>query len=143
KNKVMENALTVKLTDTQKNELIRYYTDKIKEMEAMIHEYQGLLSQLTGEEPKRLTPFTFTVKTADQVNSEYKKNWSWSAKIRYVLRKQGHCLTSREIVYKIMDLEPELTDDIINSVSGSISSKISKNVVFGRYKPYEGSENYI
>lgn len=143
----MENALVVKLSTTQRAELVDYYTNKINELQSLIVEYKDLLNQLSeqpGQSPiesQYLEPERKTVKIPNSL--DYRKSWSWSAKIRYVLRNHGSCLTSRQIVEKLQELEPELDDKAINNVSGSISSKISKNIVFNRYKPYEGSENYI
>jgi hypothetical protein len=75
---------------------------------------------------------------------QYRENWNWTLKIKYVLKITGHCLTTREIINKIIELEPVLkSEGIINSVSGTISSKSSKKIIFNRYQAYQGSEYYV
>src|SRR5690554_5638953 len=104
----MENALLVKLSNVQRSELISYYTGKIADMNTLIAEYQDLLDQLKGNGDRPINDSSFNVVQDDlPPAADYRKNWSWSAKIRYVLRLQGHCLTSREIVEKIEELEPD------------------------------------
>ncbi|WP_139307996.1 hypothetical protein [Pontibacter flavimaris] len=160
----MEDALIVKLNESQRNELVSYYRGKLNELESQANNYRDLLRQLTspsGESnyvesnhapiakpiyvpaPSQASVFTDNPEHSAAIK-DYKQTWSWSMKIKYVIASNGRCLTSREIVDQLSLFDTSLTKvaDPMSSVSGSISAKISKGVIFDRYRPYDGAEYY-
>lgn len=137
----MANKIT--LTDSQKEELIEVYRDKIKRLDAQKREYIELIGQLSGEQtkPARNQLFLTNLDTANP--SAYNPDWSWSKKAYYILSTAKTCLTVREIFEKIAVLEPSLKEnekaarDNYQYISSTISTKVANGKMFGRYQAPE------
>ena len=136
----------IKLSDEQKNILIKTYQSRLSELEKERAEILALLQQIQSSTQEQLTSDESSAIINSTASREsYKERWNWTQKVKFVLKQVGHCLTTRDILDYIMELEPTLenANSAINSVSGTISGKALKGIVFKRYQPYEGSENYV
>lgn len=106
-------------------EQILFLTDELKANEE-------LLKQLSSEAfPDIARPHTIyggknIVTEEKPIIAEYSKNWTWEAKIKYVINEADRALTTAEIVKRIMEIEPYLRDrsKIVASVSATLSIKV-------------------
>lgn len=65
--------------------------------------------------------------------AEYNKSWTWEAKMKYILKESGRPMGTADVVKRIMEIEPYLTDRaaLVGSVSAtfSIKSKPGKSFI--------------
>lgn len=138
-------STVLKLSDAQRQSLITLHKNRLSQIEKEKLEILDLLKQIDPENAdwKNVDAKPFTI--AGGSSETYRVRWNWTQKVKYILKEVGHCLTTRDILDRICDIEPEVRNQhsAINSVSGTISGKSLKGIVFKRYQPYEGSENYV
>lgn len=77
----------------------------------------------------------------------YKIDWSNIKKSRFILEKNQRCLSVRDLVNRIKELESRTNDDdydkqLMGTMSSTLSTKANNSIIFRRYKPYDGSEWY-
>ncbi len=77
----------------------------------------------------------------------YDESWSWTEKARFILKGINKCLTAKEIIKIIassyqteLALSDENFQNAFRSLSGTLSTKITNKIVFGRYKPNDGGD---
>lgn len=85
--------------------------------------------------------------TGNKASASYNPKWPNAIKSKYVIGDFKRCVTIREVVNRIKELEPDYNNaegdrTLMNGLSGLISVKARKGILFNRYKPYEGSEWY-
>jgi hypothetical protein len=119
-------------TEEERQDLIRQNLKKLEDLNAEVKRTESVLAKL-GVPQKTSAP-------ADA--SDYRSNWSWTLKIKYALKKTKRCLTSREIVEVLEGIDKDLGEGAINSVSGTLSTKATKKIIFDRYQPYEGADYF-
>lgn len=126
-------AIKLNLNDAQKEQLVEFYRSEIKKIDQQKREYIDLINQITGDQvraAKNQLPL---------INSEpksYSADWSWSLKAHYILSKENQFLTAREILDKIIVLEPSLKEkerDNYRYLSSTISAKVAEKKTFGRH----------
>ncbi|WP_276370315.1 hypothetical protein [Chryseolinea sp. H1M3-3] len=136
------DELKLILPKGQRSELMDFYLNKQRDLEIKLREVKGIIAQL---QEAVVTPadnqlsITHSTKVSNPV---YRENWSWSQKIKYVIEDAGRCLTTRQIIDRLRNFEP-LIGNPINSVSGTISGKISNSIMFNRYHDLDSSEFFI
>ncbi len=135
----MEDSITnIPVTDEEKKELGEFYLSKLNTARSQIRKYEIMLDKLGIPYQEERIP------AQENPNvGKYRTAWNWARKVKYVLEMTGKCMTTREIIEEIKELEPSLTEDPMASVSGTISGKVRLGVMFNRYRPYEGSEQYV
>jgi hypothetical protein len=132
--------ITVKLSPEQRNELTKFYTDKINDLQKQVSEARELLQKLNGDS-------LYRTKLVSEKNVEIQlpKNyhlWSVAQKIKYVLNQTNYCLTARQIVDSLKQFELDDKSTFYGTVSGTISNKINKKILFNRYREIEGGDFY-
>lgn len=126
------------LTEDEKRDIIETYKTKLLNLQQEISRVKGVLEKL-GYDPGIQATSLFT-----STDKEYRTSWSWTLKIKYALQKLNQTVTTRDIIAKILELEPSLKQkDIINSISSTISTKATKGIIFKRYQPYPGSDYFV
>lgn len=142
----MDSAFHLKLSDSQRNDLVDYYKSKIELAMLQIADYTDLLEQLGGTPPsintsRFLAPSNSTnavnapdssVLEKSPITKVFKQSWSWSLKIKFILEITGHCLTTREIVNELVKIDNSL-DNPLKSISSTISVKVGEGIMFDRY----------
>ncbi len=55
----------------------------------------------------------------------FNKDWTWEAKIRFILKEKGEAMSTADVVKRLMEIEPYLTDrsSLISSISATFSIK--------------------
>lgn len=136
-------VISLNVTEDERPELVEFYKARLDKLESEVLKAQKILQTLGYEGPFRLVEAsTSNEKTSDR--DQYRWNWSWTLKIKFVLQTAGKCLTTREIIEGIVKNEPELKrSSIVNSVSGTISAKVTKGILFKRYQDYPGGDYYV
>lgn len=130
--------LTLEIGIDHKDELVKYFKEKISYYEKQINEAKDAIRQLNRDISKNDTADFFR----QPVNEEsYDAEWSWIKKIRYALKENGKCLKSGQIIHFVKQFEPN-NNKISGAVSGTIKVKIDAGVDINRYKT-EGGEYYV
>lgn len=129
------------LTDDERKDIIETYKNKLANLQQEIAKVKAVLEKFGVTTPTNTPLFS---NTTTERKDEYRVNWNWTLKIKYVLQKLGRCVLTREVIDKIMELEPGLKKtEILNSISSTISTKASKGIIFKRYQPYAGSDYFV
>lgn len=128
------------LTDDEKNDIIETYRNKLASLQQEIGRVKAVLEKFGVTVPTNTPLFN----TGNERKDDYRVNWNWTLKIKYVLQKLNRCVLTREIIEKVLEFEPALKrEEIINSISSTISTKASKGIIFKRYQPYDGSDYFV
>jgi len=128
------------LTDDEKKDIIDTYKNKLANLQQEIAKVKTVLEKFGVTIPTNTPLFN----NPNERKDDYRVNWNWTIKIKYALQKLNRCVLTREIIEKIIELEPTLKRDvIINSISSTISTKASKGIIFKRYQPYSGSDYFV
>ena len=127
-------SVNLNLTEIQRKSLISFHQERIQQLKSELNELEDLVRQLTMVEHTPIKQEPITDRDTARLGV-YKDTWGWAIKVRYVLSKVGRCLTTREIIEELKKYE-HFDKDPINSISGTISSKATKGIMFGKYKPY-------
>lgn len=128
-------------TDDEKRDIIETYKKKLLTLQEELARVKAVLEKF-GVTNLNHTPLFPGVDSARK--DAYRPNWSWTLKIKFALQKIGRCVLTREVIDKILELEPGLTrEEIVNSISSTISTKATKGIIFKRYQPYDGSDYFV
>jgi hypothetical protein len=128
------------LTDDEKKDIIETYKTKLANLQQEVARVKTVLEKFGVSAPISTPLFS----NPNERKDEYRINWNWTLKIKYALQKLNRCVLTREIIEKIMELEPTLKrEEIINSISSTISTKSTKGIIFKRYQPYAGSDYFV
>jgi hypothetical protein len=134
---------SVNLTDDQRKDLIEFYREKAQKLRNEVKDLEDLLIQLSNAAAPTSTVLPAEADSSRNrlASAEYKESWSWALKVRYVISKVGRCMPTRDVIDELKKYET-FDKDPINSVSGTLSSKANKGLMFNKYKPY-GAEYYF
>lgn len=139
--------LTIDLNPEEQKELVEFYTNKVDSLLKKINDIKELLEKLTGKKIEINETYNEIVQ---DVSADIKKtlpddynSWSIPERIRYALNQNNKCLTTRQIVEYLNRFESIKKSSFYGTVSGVISNKIQKKILFNRYTPYKGKEYYI
>lgn len=128
------------LTDDEKRDIVETYKKKLQTLQEEIARVKAVLEKFGVTNPNPTPLFGAEAARKDG----YRPNWNWTLKIKFALQKIGRCVLTREIIDKILELEPGLTrEEIVNSISSTISTKATKGIIFKRYQPYDGSDYFV
>lgn len=125
-------------------EQLRGKQEAIKAMQAECQELEHLLSQLNFThipfpQQHENTPITNLAQQFD-----YKENWTWEQKIKFIIEHKGRPLTTTEIVATLIQFEPKWGIDrakAVASISSVLSTKSKEGGVF--VKDYNERNEYI
>ena len=60
----------------------------------------------------------------------------------FAIKQKERCLTTREVIDALKEIDPTIKGNPINSISGTLIGKVSKAIMFNRYQPYEVADFY-
>lgn len=135
----------VNFSDEQVQELLEYYQISLKRLEAKRDDILNIISQLKNQNTNPIV----TIGDGSGDGTDFHKDWSWSEKARYILRRKQKCYTTKEILKWIAFYQPELLankqfwQESYQTLSGTISTKVKEKKIFDRYKPISGGEYKI
>jgi hypothetical protein len=151
----MESALILKVSDNLRKSLIDSVKSQLESAKLHVIELTDLLSQLgesANSEPIPLNSASLKLSKpilnernlldVPPITSEFKDNWSWGQKIKFILSNVGHCLTTREIADSLVKYE-NFAEDPVRAISTIISLKVNKGLFFKRYKVFEDEHTNI
>lgn len=138
---IMNDPFVLSLASEERDELLNFYKAKLAKILKEKEKVESLIDKLSHPSNQATSPnFEEKAKIVDA--PKYRESWSWTLKTKFALQVTQKCLTSRDIINTIKEYEDLGDKDPINSVSGTLSQKTHKGVVFKRWYPYEGSESY-
>lgn len=126
--------------------------DEIERLQAELNDNEDLLKQLSGNSAAVRHTIIHggmfygggdAMPIDKPTIAEYSKDWTWSTKIIYVMREAGAPIGTADIVKRIMEIEPYLTDrsKIVGSVSATLSVKSREGKYFRLVSVNDRGEN--
>jgi hypothetical protein len=123
--------LQVTIPDEDVKNLMHYYIQQRNELQSQIAVLQDRINRVDAI----INQFRMGVMASNQQNGRqiklpamegYSDNWTWGKKIDFVLRQAGRPLSSRQIMERIHQLEPDIKENLLkNSVPGTVSSLVA------------------
>lgn len=121
------------LTEAERTHLIEYHKSNIITLEAQINE----LTVALNNSQSRIKELTNDNLFGEIMIPDYAVNWPVSKKVEYVLSREKHLMTTRQIAEKINEQEGKKISlsaigDLVSSIGATIKQKVDKKITFGR-----------
>lgn len=131
----------IEFTDSEAQELIPFYQQKLEEILSKKKRYEQLLQTLRNS----LNISTNSKQLFFDSVAGYSAAWSWTDKIKFVLEASGRVLKSKDIVSALLNYDPNLGGENLEVTKRSTSATLSrqtKNGVFGKTEDKDGISKY-
>ncbi len=116
---------------------------KIARVDAQIHALINGTATFVDVTPTAEEIDETFVSSRSHKNPPYDKKWTWFKKVKFIITEKGGQAGTKDIVNRILEIEPELKErreQIVRTISSFISTSVKEGKHFNRVN--DGTANY-